>query len=1579
VLGVGLKPLPALAQGSFLRGNSNGDVAVDISDAVYTLAFLFLGGPSPSCRDAADANDDGAIDISDAVYTLAFLFLGGPAPPPPGPTVPGPDPTEDALPCRVADTEPPSPATDLAISPPSGSNDNDPELTGSGEPDATVHVFAEADEGAGGVVQVPCSGQLTESGVAEGNGRFRVVLRVADDTTTTFSVQLIDAAGNASDCSEPIVYVEDSTPPAIPVIVGTVPASPSSERSPRVAGTAEPNAAITVFLDADCSGAPAAVGEAGGDGAFSLQVTVPIGSTTALAARAADRAGNESACSAAASYTHIAGAPATQLDFSQQPGSATAGRPFWLGVAARDDASNLDPAFTGVVTIAIGQGPAGAVLSGTSSGAAEDGVFRTGDVTLDLAGTYTLTASSPGLAGDETRPFVVLSPGTAPSVVSLTTSGDTGCVELRYRLAHPGSQRAKVLIEFSPDAQSPFQVATPAGAGAIFNLRTAPQPGVIHRFLWNSSVDLTGDTSTARIRVTPFLASDGTPGVPFTREDVVIDWNRLALLPANQLASPGVTDIAAGDLNNDGRADFASTDTSADTVTVHFQDSFVTGFFSSTAVVGTGDGPAAVRIADFDRDGRQDLIVVLSTAGEVQVLRNNGAGGFTAAATGSTEAAPAALAVADVDGDARIDAVTTNVVLLQDAAGGFQPARTFDPGPSRTDVSIADFNRDGALDLATVNFVDRSVTIYHQDPLSPGTFLESESLTLTGSPTAIEAADLNSDGRVDLVVVLRDGDALNTFYGQENGFAAEPPVPVRPGTAQNDVAIADLDGDLRPDIATAGSNGPGIYVQRPGDPETYEDSSGSAFNPGVQLTVVATHDWSSDGVPDVVWASSDAGALYPQQSRPSLCESPIPLPQRTSFNTEGATSLATGFINGDGFADAVVGGGDTVSIFAGGGDGRFGIATFFQEGGETTAVLLPDVDNDGDADVVWTTTNSVFVSKSNSESGSFEPPVVSHPGGGVAAAVGQFTADARVDLVVAGATELAVLAGNGAGGFNPVSTTPAALTSLATGDLNGNGTVDVVGAVPAAGAFQVFTGDGQGNLTPDIDLPDGLDPGRVVVFDANGDGQQDVAGASRGGGFVHVYLRGRDGKLERQLGVIVGDFLAQEITAGDINGDEIPDLVVADAHTDTVAVFEGRGDGRFRDSGLRLPLGSDVVGVDLATLDGDLTPDLVVTDRNGIITVRSGDVRIFADFYGYNPTPGSDRALGDIDGDGQLDDISVSTTSAEATIVLGLLTAMPERRTIPVGTGVSTGTLGDVNRDGMLDLILTYSTGENGRVLFGDGAGGFTTAGEFTQGFNDVADAVLGDLNRDGNQDLALANRSGNQVATLLGNGAGAFAFHDATVTGNQPADIEFADVNQDGIQDLFTANTGSDTVTVHVGDGTGRFVLHLTLSNLPSPMGVAAGDVQRDGRIDLAVAHSLIQPDLQSITFFPGTSPPGTFGPGARIFTGDPTQDVFFSGNFLVGFNEQTVSRYEHTGGSFFNLPEVFVVPVVLNGAPKLVDPSEAERVRIETGVTGCAVGRFEHLGGPTVQRLATLLTILLPLVALDCLRRRERRRRER
>lgn len=83
---------------AWIRGDANSDGFINIADAIFNFSFLFEGGMTPPCRDAADFNDDGGINIADSIYLISFLFESGPLPPAPFPGA-GFDPTGDPLDC----------------------------------------------------------------------------------------------------------------------------------------------------------------------------------------------------------------------------------------------------------------------------------------------------------------------------------------------------------------------------------------------------------------------------------------------------------------------------------------------------------------------------------------------------------------------------------------------------------------------------------------------------------------------------------------------------------------------------------------------------------------------------------------------------------------------------------------------------------------------------------------------------------------------------------------------------------------------------------------------------------------------------------------------------------------------------------------------------------------------------------------------------------------------------------------------------------------------------------------------------------------------------------------------------------------------------------------------------------------------------------------------------------------------------------------------------------------------------------------------------------------------------------------
>ena len=84
----------------FLRGDTNADGLLDISDPLDNLAFQFVGTFAPPCRDALDFDDSGELDVTDPIANLTHQFVGGPPPAPPGKDTCGVDLTDDDLTCE---------------------------------------------------------------------------------------------------------------------------------------------------------------------------------------------------------------------------------------------------------------------------------------------------------------------------------------------------------------------------------------------------------------------------------------------------------------------------------------------------------------------------------------------------------------------------------------------------------------------------------------------------------------------------------------------------------------------------------------------------------------------------------------------------------------------------------------------------------------------------------------------------------------------------------------------------------------------------------------------------------------------------------------------------------------------------------------------------------------------------------------------------------------------------------------------------------------------------------------------------------------------------------------------------------------------------------------------------------------------------------------------------------------------------------------------------------------------------------------------------------------------------------------
>ena len=198
-----------------------------------------------------------------------------------------------------------------ATAPASPANENSPKAKGAAEAGSTVALYTSSD----------CSGSPLASGPAAELGAAGIAFAVADDSSTTLRATATDAAANASACSGPLTYTEDSTAPAAPSLTATAPGSPANENSPKAKGAAEAGSTVALYTSSDCSGSPLASGPAAELGAAGIAFAVADDSSTTLRATATDAAANTSACSGPLTYTEDSTAPAAPSLTATAPAS----------------------------------------------------------------------------------------------------------------------------------------------------------------------------------------------------------------------------------------------------------------------------------------------------------------------------------------------------------------------------------------------------------------------------------------------------------------------------------------------------------------------------------------------------------------------------------------------------------------------------------------------------------------------------------------------------------------------------------------------------------------------------------------------------------------------------------------------------------------------------------------------------------------------------------------------------------------------------------------------------------------------------------------------------------------------------------------------------------------------------------------------------------------------------------------------------------------------------------------------------------------------------------------------------------
>ena len=420
----------------------------------------------------------------------------------------------------------------------------------------------------------------------------------------------------------------------------------------------------------------------------------------------------------------------------------------------------------------------------------------------------------------------------------------------------------------------------------------------------------------------------------------------------------------------------------------------------------------------------------------------------------------------------------------------------------------------------------------------------------------------------------------------------------------------------------------------------------------------------------------------------------------------------------------------------------------------------------------------------------------------------------------------------------------------ATGDLNGDGKLDVVLASQCAinncsgGIVSVLLGNGDGTYQPPVTYATGQAAESVALGDVNGDGKLDILAVSEcnsdcSSGAVNVLLGNGDGTFQTAVAYNTGAPYSTFLTVGDANGDGKLDLLVVDpctssqsCSTGALSVLLGNGDGTFQTAVIYGSGAQSPQGIAAADLNGDGKLDVAMVSQCNS-DCSSGVVSVF---------------LGNGDGTFQ------NATNFNSGGVYGDSVA-----------------IGDVNGDGHPDLLVASQCNNSSNctsgalgVLLGNGDGTFQTAVQYPSGGQWAQSLALADLNADGKLDVVVSNecqsdsncQNGSATSVLLGNGDGTFQLSASYASGSTNFDeiegpsittVIMGDVNGDGKPDVlvtsscsngsFICGSGSVSVLLGYGDGTLQGGVIYSSAGFDA-YGLATADVNGDGKPDIIVAN---------------------------------------------------------------------------------------------------------------------------------------------
>jgi len=336
----------------------------------------------------------------------------------------------------------------------------------------------------------------------------------------------------------------------------------------------------------------------------------------------------------------------------------------------------------------------------------------------------------------------------------------------------------------------------------------------------------------------------------------------------------------------------------------------------------TGTAPGSVEIADWNGDGKFDLVVANEQSNNVTILLGDGKGRFTQA-TGSPVPAgnlPNDIAIGDFNRDARLDLAIANheekhlTVLLGDGSGGFAPAPNSPVAvavrPHTHGVATGDLNGDGMLDLVTENWGDNQVAVLAGDGKggfqTPARFFDVGKMPYQ----RVRVGDVNGDGKSDVITTNLEGDDVTVLLGDGKGSLKQAVgSPFHCGDSPFNFAIGDVNNDKKPDLAivnspssSARSGKDGLTILIGDGTGAFKMMTGSPFTTGPIPNRVAIGDVNGDGIGDIAVSSPDGNniTLFLMSNKSSIASS------STIAVGRKPKGLAIRDLNADGKADIVI-------------------------------------------------------------------------------------------------------------------------------------------------------------------------------------------------------------------------------------------------------------------------------------------------------------------------------------------------------------------------------------------------------------------------------------------------------------------------------------------------------------------------------------------------------------------------------------------------------------------------------------------------------------------------------------------------